>query len=424
MRQRLLKSLTARACVISALMVVMGSAEVVTAQSSHGYIVLHRFHGSDGASPLAPLAIDSEGNLYGSTTSGGNLNCNAPNGCGVVFRLGMSNGFSLLHEFAGSPDGANPAAGVIESGGTLYGTTQSGGSGCQPGGCGTVYQVGAGGPARVLYSFAGGPSDGASPTDSLYRDAAGNLYGTTANGGIQSVFGTAFEVMPTGAESILHYFTQSPDGAFPGAGFITDAAGNLYSTTALGGSQNSNCVGVGCGTVFELTPNGSGGWNESVVYAFQGGADGLQPAGNLVKDASGNFYGVTVGGGNPSCGSFGCGTVFKLTRTSTGWTESVLYSFTGGNDGANPRSVVMDSAGNLYVGTTSSGQYSHGTLFALSPSGQSTVLHQFTGKDDGATPQVGMVIEQPQRAIIGAASNGGIPTCGSLGCGVVFAYAP
>ena len=424
MKVRLQKSSRMPLCAIFVFMIVITSSVIAPAQS-HGYIVLHRFHGNDGSDPMAPLAVDSAGNIYGATTGGGDLNCNAPSGCGVVFKLKMTGGdFDLLHLFSGAPDGAFPAAGVILGAGKLYGTTQSGGGSCQPGGCGTVYQVAPTGQESVLYSFAGGPSDGAGPVGSLFMDAGQSLFGTTGSGGIQSVFGTAFELNASGAESVLHLFTQSPDGAIPVAGFVSDAAGNLFSTTALGGSQNSNCMGVGCGTVFELTPNGSGGWTESVVYAFQGGTDGLQPAGNLVKDASGNFYGVTVGGGNPSCGSFGCGTVFKLARTSTGWTESVLYSFTGGNDGANPRSVVMDSAGNLYVGTTSSGQYSHGTLFALSPSGQSTVLHQFTGKDDGATPQVGMVIEQPQRAIIGAASNGGMPGCGSLGCGVVFAYAP
>ncbi len=424
MEQRLPKSLTMPLCAILAFIVVI-SSDVIAGAQPHGYIVLHRFHGNDGSAPLAPLAIDSAGNIYGTTTGGGDLNCNAPNGCGVVFKLKMSGGdFDLLHLFSGAPDGAFPEAGVILGGGKLYGTTDSGGGTCQPSGCGTVYQVSSTGQESVLYSFAGGPADGAGPVGSLFRDAGGNLFGTTGNGGIQSVFGTAFELNTSGAESFLYLFTQSPDGAIPVAGFVSDATGNLYSTTALGGSQNSNCQGVGCGTIFELTPSG-GGWTESVVYSFLGGSDGLQPAGNLVKDGSGNLYGVTAGGGNPNCGTFGCGTVFKLTRTASGWTESVLYSFTGASDGANPRSLVNDSQGNLYGAATSGGQHSNGTLFALSPSGQFRVLHSFTGGADGATPQVGLVIEQPQPVVIGAAGGGGDPHCNnSIGCGVVFAYAP
>lgn len=424
MKVRLQKSSRMPLCAIFVFMIVITSSVIAPAQS-HGYIVLHRFHGNDGSDPMAPLAVDSAGNIYGATTGGGDLNCNAPSGCGVVFKLKMTGGdFDLLHLFSGAPDGAFPAAGVILGAGKLYGTTQSGGGSCQPGGCGTVYQVAPTGQESVLYSFAGGPSDGAGPVGSLFMDAGQSLFGTTGSGGIQSVFGTAFELNASGAESVLHLFTQSPDGAIPVAGFVSDAAGNLFSTTALGGSQNSNCMGVGCGTVFEETPNGQGGWNESVIYSFLGGSDGLQPAGNLVKDASGNLYGVTAGGGNPNCGSFGCGTVFKLTPAQGGgWSESVLYTFTGASDGANPGTLVGDSQGNLYGGTTSGGQYSNGTLFALSAGGEFKILHSFIGGPDGARPQVGMVIERPQPIIVGATSGGGNPSC-PPGCGVLFAYAP
>jgi hypothetical protein len=223
-------------------------------------------------------------------------------------------------------------------------------------------------------------------------------------------------VNPSGAETVLHFFTQSPDGAAPQAGYVSDAAGNLFSTTALGGSQNGGCAGVGCGTVFELTPSG-GTWNESVIYSFLGGSDGIQPKGNLVEDASGNLYGVTVGGGSTNCGSFGCGTVFKLTRTSSGWTESVLYRFTGAADGANPDSLVRDSQGNLYGGTTS-------TLFEFSAEGRFSVLHTFSGGADGTSPQVGLVIGGSRPVILGAAARGGDDSSCNGGCGVVFAYAP
>ena len=137
---------------------------------------------------------------------------------------------------------------------------------------------------------------------------------------------------------------------------------------------------------------------------------------------------MTAGGGsNTNCGTFGCGTVFKLTRTTSGWTESVLYNFTGASDGANPRSLVRDSEGNLYGAATSGGQSFGGTRFKLSPDGHFTILHSFTGGADGANPQVGLVIERLQPVIIGAASAGGDPNCkgfGLPGCGVVFAYVP
>lgn len=410
MHARLPQSSTTQVCAI--LILAMASAAVGSAQT-HGYIVLHTFDGQDGSSPSAPLAIDHHGDLYGTASTGGDLSCNAPNGCGVVFKLSASSGFTLLHAFTGAPDGSSPEAGVIlGAGGNLYGTTTAGGSGCSSYGCGSVYQLEPTGQESVLYSFTGGTTDGVGPSASLFQDAQQNLFGTTGSGGIQNVFGTAFEVSPSGAETVLHLFAQSPDGAFPGAAFVADAAGNLYSTTALGGSQAGNCAGVGCGTIFELSPSGAS-WNESVVYSFLGGADGIQPRGNLVKDASGNLYGVTAGGGSPNCGSFGCGTVFRLTRTSSGWIESVLYTFTGAADGANPDSLVADSRGNLYGATTS-------TLFALSSEGHFRVLHTFASD---ARPQVGLVIGQSQPIILGATAAGGDTSCNG-GCGVIFAYAP
>lgn len=428
MRERLPRSSTMPLCAILLVAMAMASTIAASAQT-RGYIVIHTFHGSDGSGPLAPLTFDNEGNLYGTTTNGGDLNCNSPGGCGVVFRLRANGEFAVLHSFSGGSDGQNPEAGVISGAGkTLYGTTQGGGSGCPPSACGTVYQIAPNGEETVLYAFKGGPSDGVGPTGSLFQDANQNLFGTTAAGGMQGVFGTAFELTPSGEETVLHLFTNffesTPDGSIPGAGFTSDQAGNLYSTTQTGGSNNSNCNGVGCGTVFELTPSGAS-WNESVVYSFLGGTDGIQPAGNLVKDTSGDLYGVTVGGGSTNCGSFGCGIIFKLTPApSGGWTESVLYTFTGAADGANPRSLVADSRGNLYGAATSGGRNNHGTLFSLSAGGHFAVLHSFTGGPDGATPQVGLVVDRPQTIVVGATAGGGAPNCGSIGCGVVFAYAP
>jgi uncharacterized repeat protein (TIGR03803 family) len=241
-------------------------------------------------------------------------------------------------------------------------------------------------------------------------------------GGIQSVFGTVFMLSPTGQETILHLFSQSPDGAVPSSGLVPDASGNLYGVTALGGSTNSNCMGVGCGVVYEMaSPN----WTESVIYTFQGGTDGLQPKGDLLKDSSGNFYGVTAGGGNSNCGSFGCGTIFKLTPSSDGWTETVLYTFTGSSDGANPTGgLVADSSGNLYGVDSSSGDPTcHcGVVFEFSSAGTFSVLHTFTGANDGSYPS-GLLFDQSTSTLYGSAGSGGNITCsqpGQDGCGVIF----
>ena len=310
--------------------------------------VLHSFapNGGDGAIPYAGLVMDTAGNLYGTTESGGS------SGNGTVFKVDPSGSETVLYSFTDSGgDGALPFGGVvIDKAGNLYGTTEIGGSS----GDGTVFKVDPSGGETVLYSFAnsGGANsggDGANPVAGLVMDTAGNLYGTTEFGG-SSDSGTVFKVDPSGSETVLYSFTNSGgDGAYPFAGLLMDTAGNLYGTTTQGGSSNN-------GTVFKVDSSGS----ETVLYSFtNSGGDGQSPEAGLIMDAAGNLYGTAHGGG-----SFGNGIVFKVDPSGS---ETVLHGFTGsGGDGADPEAgLIMDKAGNLYGTTAFGGSSDNGTVFKL-----------------------------------------------------------
>jgi uncharacterized repeat protein (TIGR03803 family) len=335
--------------------------------------VLHSFTETDGASPLSGVISDDAGDLYGTTSGGGDPSC--PAGCGVVFKLTRNAGGtwaeSVLHAFTGV-DGNDPEGGVImDAAGNLYGTASQGGANpCSEyytAGCGVVFQLkphDGSWSETILHSFTG--ADGLRPHAGLIVDAAGNLYGTTDSGGpggVQAGAGVVFKLMPsadgTWTESVLHAFTYGADGANPWAGLAFDAAGNLYGTTLDGGGSTA-CY-PGCGTVFRLTLNPDATWTENVIHSFTGGADGaggIHPVAGLLVDAVGNLYGTTVSGG-----IYGAGVVFKLAPTSSGWTESVLHTFTG--YGFSPSAgVIMDAAGNLY-GTVSSGSVNYGFVFEI-----------------------------------------------------------
>ena len=218
-------------------------AGVVFKVAKHGKeTVLYSFTGGDdGGNPFAGLIRDSAGNLYGTTTYGGDLKCNNGYGCGTVFKLGKTGKETVLYSFTESPDGAYPYAGLVrDTKGNLYGTTFFGGAS----GAGTVFKVDKTGKETVLYSFTGG-SDGKYPYAGLLRDTKGNLYGTTEYGGASSN-GTLFKLDTSGTETVLHSFTGGSDGGLPIAGLILDASGNLYGAAQSGGD--------GGGTVFELTP--------------------------------------------------------------------------------------------------------------------------------------------------------------------------
>jgi len=268
--------------------------------------LLYSFQGgSDGAQPFAGLIADDAGNLFGTTASGD------PYGGGTIFELAPNGSETVLHAFLGGSDGAFPFAELIsDTAGNFYGTTfGGGGTGCGDG-CGTVFKLASDGTETILHSFAGG-NDGTNPWSALIIDKAGNLYGTTLLGGTgcsEGNCGIVFKVAPDGTENVLHSFARGKDGAEPEAGLISDNAGNLYGTTGAGGS--SGCNGDGCGTVFKLTPDG----HETVLHAFEGGTDGRGPESQLILDKAGNLYGTTASGGSSGCNGYGCGTVFSLRR--------------------------------------------------------------------------------------------------------------
>jgi uncharacterized repeat protein (TIGR03803 family) len=270
--------------------------------------VLHNFTGgTDGANPSAGLISDAAGNLYGTTLYGGDLSCNSGTGCGTVFKLTPSGKETVLYSFTGAADGRFPQAGLVaDVAGNLYGTTIYGGDlSCNSGtGCGTVFKVDRAGAETVLYSFTGG-TDGQFPYAGLVRDPAGDLFGTTSNGGA-SAYGTVFEVDKAGTETVLHSFAAGADGATPVAGLVIGGAGNLYGTTEGGGTHNS-------GTVFEVTASGT----ETVLHSFNGQSGGANPNAGLLRDSAGNLYGTTLQGG-----VYLQGTVFKLKPRRRGWRRS------------------------------------------------------------------------------------------------------
>jgi uncharacterized repeat protein (TIGR03803 family) len=374
------------------------------------FTVLHTFTGPDGLTPYAGVTLDGAGNLYGTTFAGGT------NGLGTVYELrrhGSSYILNELHAFAGgASDGAVPFGGVIFGPeGLLYGTTYNGGyedSGVvyslQPlaticptvscpwtettlynfatyynsfgalygelafdpsgnldgtlayGGrasCGSVYQVsrsGADWTGTTLYSF---PST-YNPTHNVIADPAGNLYGTTDQGG-QYDAGVVFELTPNGSgwtEQTIASLGAPGTGGDPLGGLIRDSTGNLY-----GGETGFN----GNASVFELSPSG-GGWQLTVLYtwSFSNNAEG--PVGNLVLDSSGNLYGTTM-----SLGAHSYGNIFKLTRDGGGWTYTDLYDFQDNGDGAYPSGdLSIDGDGNIY-GTNQGDQSGHGVVWKLTP---------------------------------------------------------
>ena len=404
------------------------------------FSVIHQFTGGqDGANPYAGLTMDAAGNLYGTAASGGNTGggCAVDGGCGSVFKLaykGSGRIFAPLYSFQGGNDGSTPYARVIIGpDGALYGTThQGGGSGCGGSGCGTVFRLRPPATAcktalcywteTVLYQFTGGSDGGLPGNGDLVFDQAGNLYGTTTTGGVGScnggTCGVVYELTPSSGswtESVLYSFAGGSDGGSPFAGVIFDKAGYLYGTASAGGNLACNAP-YGCGTLFQLTPSGSG-WVENVLYTFQGGSDGASPFGGLIFDPSGNLYGTT-----PSGGSGGGGTVFILTPSNGNWTLGVVYSFTGSGNSPGPSdNLIMDATGNLYGTTADEGAYGYGSVFKLTGSGgnwTNTSLHDFAGGSDGGNP-AGSVVLDASGNLYGTTFYGG-----ANGKGVVFEFTP
>ncbi|MFY9672967.1 MAG: choice-of-anchor tandem repeat GloVer-containing protein [Terriglobales bacterium] len=374
--------------------------------------VLYSFTGgADGGLPVAGLVLDAKGNLNGTTTEGGLLHngCGSA-GCGTVFEVTPAGSETVLYSFTGkNGDGRVPESSLtLDKEGNLYGTTVLGGNSRK----GTVFELTPSGTETVLYSFAGG-LDGAFPGAGLVRDAMGTFYGDTLGGGLH-YDGAVFELAPSGAETVLFSFQGKQDGSAPGAALIR-APGILYGAASDGGG-GSGCAPPGCGVIFAVTPTGTG----NVLYRFTGGADGARPAGALVRDAQGNFFGTTAWGGtlNSFCPQ-GCGTVFELSPgAGDTWSLTVLHSFSGQGDGYHPvAGLLQDARGNLF-GTTSgdacSGVSCNGTVFEITPTGAENVLHTFAGGADGQYPY-GTLVQDKKGNLYGTTERGG-----AFGNGTVF----
>jgi uncharacterized repeat protein (TIGR03803 family) len=351
----------------------VGTVYMLSPRSGGGWseTILHEFNNNyiDGGLPLASVVLDAEGNVYGTTRVGGAFDLGtvyeiSPKAGGGWYE-------KVLHSFSGSPnDGNDPFSPlVIDSSGNLYGTTIAGGESNE----GIVFQMkpmpDGSWDVKILHNF---PAlccreiDGSIPYGGLTLDKAGNLYGTTIVGGASNG-GVVFELSPTSgwswAEKVLHSFGATPtDGYSPYAGVTLDSHGNLYGTTTEGG----NCPGYGCGTVFELIPTSTGLWHEGILHNFTPGqnSEGGVPYGGVVLDGAGNLYGTTTGGG-----AYNGGIVFELSPLDGGWNETILYAFDlGVIDGMGPHAgVILDARGNIYGTTVDGGTLGGGVVFEITP---------------------------------------------------------
>jgi uncharacterized repeat protein (TIGR03803 family) len=335
--------------------------ELTETKSGWARKTLHNFtRGRDGGLPITDLTADKAGNLYGSTTEGGSQKAceKLVTNCGTVFRLSRTSAGwkeTVIHDFKGK-DGALPMGNMVwDDAGNLYGTAASGGKSCGVEcGNGTVFKLspsGKGWEFETIHFFNG--ADGGGPM-SLFRDNAGNLYGSTGGGGAYG-YGTVYELSPSGKGwtlTTLYSFTGGADGSGP-YGPVLYKNGVIYGTTVDGGASGFY------GTVYQLK-HSNGAWQESVLYSFMSGDDGSYPCCGVVMDVEGNLYGTTEGD-----------TIFKLTNSGGQWTESTAFSFNG-SDGSTPYSrLVWDSQGNLYGTTAYGGNYCGdggcGTVFKFTP---------------------------------------------------------
>jgi uncharacterized repeat protein (TIGR03803 family) len=391
-------------------------AVVIAAMPAQGqnFSVLYMFHGGDGLEPYSNL-LDVGGTFFGTTFEGGTYSV------GTIFKLDGKGKETVIYSFTGLTDGGYPNSALVsDKMGNLYGTTRAGGDyqNCQIyiNGCGVVYELSAAGTLSVLYTFTGG-ADGAAP-QGVILDPAENLVGTTFWGGLSlTCCGVVFRLDRSGHETPLYTFSGGTDGGIPNGPLIADSSGNLYGTTSNGG--NLSCLYFnysGCGVVFKLNVSG----NESVLYAFTGGADGAGANGGLLLDSAGNLFGTAFYGGDPNCRGrlfYGCGVIFEVTQSGI---ERVLHTFTG-PDGSNPSSgLVRDVADNLFGTTANGGTFDFGTVFELNSRTGEIVLHDFS-RTDGSSPLAGLTWDRHGN-LYGTTSMGGLslPSCPPLGCGTVF----
>jgi len=343
---------------------------LLSGRSSHAqtFSVVYNFTGgSDGGDSTAGL-VNVSGNFFGTTTEGGAY------GYGVVFEISPAGQERVIYSFTGGADGATPDSGLLSFDGYLLGTTSAGGAL----GAGTVFAITPQHREVVLHSFTGG-ADGSGPQSNLAMDASGNLYGTTFSGGAHGN-GTVFELIhpkvKSGAwtEQVLYSFGTAPDGINPVAGVSFDKGGNLYGTTSAGGTSSY-------GTVFQLK-HSSSGWTENTLHQFQMQNDGGTPWAGIVVDASGNLYGAATQGGEAQDGG---GTIFKLSPSGGAWSFEVIEVLSGWGISGTERNLVLEN-GTIFATTHCDGDDTAGTVYELSPTGNSwiyTQLYSFTGGTDG-----------------------------------------
>ena len=392
----------------------------------------------DGRTPFAGVVQGTDGNFYGTTSSGGNQNA------GTIFQVTPGGSHTVLYNFCAQPnctDGDGPYGGLVQAtDGNFYGTTGAGGAHR----LGTVFKIAASGRLTTIYSFcSSGPpcSDGQVPESTLVQGTDGNFYGTTLYGGSNSSCmysgdafscGTVFKITPSGTLTTLHSF-NSVDGFSgytdgSGQGLVQGSDGNFYGTSPLGGSNQGcgNGTGGGCGTVFKITPGGT----FTLLYNFcsqPNCTDGFYPLTTLVQGTDGNLYGTTAfGGSGSSCGISpgGCGTVFKITPTGT---LTTLYSFCPGGDpcpdGAFPNGLVQATDGNFYGTSNGGGPVGfYGTLFQITPRGTLTTLYSFCSEPncaDGGYP-LGGLIQATDGNFYGTNSGFGVNCPENGQCGTVF----
>jgi uncharacterized repeat protein (TIGR03803 family) len=395
------------------LLLLLGLAAFSTGATGATETVLYRFCPlppcDDGAAPVGSLVLDSSGNLYGTTISGGAYEN------GTVFELSPSdNGWTetVLYSFCAlsqCQDGARPTSSLVfDSRGNLYGTASVGGAFHE----GVVFELSPtnnGWTERVIHTF-NDSGDGSQPIAGVVFDSTGNLYGTTLSGGAYRN-GTVFELTYSNeqwTETILHSFCGPPncaDGAFPLAPVLIDSKGHLYGTTSEGGQYFNG------GSVFELSKTKTG-WTAAVLYSFSGGYDGGYPGAGVILDQSGDLYGTTYFGG-----AYACGTVFKVVPKSK--SHQRLRSFKcSGPDGALPKSELLLKNGDLYGTTAVGGVDNGGTVFELTLAAngkwEETLLHDFqSDKRDGMTPIAGLV-QDSNGNLYGTASGGGLNNGGTV----------
>jgi len=415
-----------------AVWVLCAAAVAVPAQTT--FNTLHNFDGTDGKHPVAALVQATDGNLYGTASAGGANSVSTRSG--TAFKISPSGTFKAIHTFCSQVssaldclDGAFPMDALLQSpNGDLYGTTTFGGDNgnCNIGlgGCGIVFKLTLSGTVTAIYNFCpdgtgqgNDCTDGENPFAGVIQAINRDFYGTTSVGGInnkcypENSCGTIFQITASGTLKTLYNFcsqSDCADGDTPYAGLIQATNGDFYGTTAFGGVA-SGCGGPGCGTVFKITAGGT----LTTLHSFcakSGCPDGANPRTPLIQATNGDFYGTTSAGGAHSGG-----TIFEITTAGQFITLYTFCSLSGCADGGGPSGPIQGTDGNLYGTTSSGGAHGQGTVFDITPSGVLTTLYSFcaqSGCPDGADPNA--LVQDTNGTFYGTANSGGANNMGTV----------